>query len=71
MNEIMEVFQEINWALIAPILFLQVLLMVVALIDCIKHDKTNGPQWIWILVIVFVSLFGPISYFVFGRRNDE
>ncbi|WP_280770097.1 PLD nuclease N-terminal domain-containing protein [Salipaludibacillus daqingensis] len=70
MNEIIESFQEVNWPLIAPILILSLVLMIVALIDCIKHDKTNGPQWIWILVIVFVNFFGPILYFLFGRRND-
>ncbi|SES33419.1 PLD nuclease N-terminal domain-containing protein [Salipaludibacillus aurantiacus] len=69
MNELTQALQE-NWAIIAPVLILQAILMVVALIDCFKHDKTNGPQWIWVLVIVFINIIGPILYFVFGRRND-
>ncbi|MCE7792276.1 PLD nuclease N-terminal domain-containing protein [Salipaludibacillus sp. CUR1] len=69
MDELTQALQE-NWALIAPVLILQAILMVVALIDCFKHDKTNGPQWIWVLVIVFINIIGPILYFVFGRRND-
>jgi hypothetical protein len=71
MNEIIEAFQEINWAVIAPIIILNFILMIVALIDCFKRDNTNGPQWMWILVIIFVNFFGPILYFLFGRRNDE
>lgn len=61
---------EINWALIAPIIVIQLILMIVALIDCIRIEKTNGRKWIWILVIVIVNIIGPVAYFVFGRRSD-
>ncbi|WP_416151746.1 PLD nuclease N-terminal domain-containing protein [Salipaludibacillus sp. HK11] len=69
MTELSE-FLQANWALIAPFFVLQLILMAVALVDCFKHDKTNGPQWIWILIIVFINILGPIAYFVFGRRNN-
>lgn len=61
---------DINWGLILPILILQVVLMLFALVSCIKQEETNGPKWVWILSILFISLFGPILYFVIGRKND-
>ncbi|WNR45398.1 PLD nuclease N-terminal domain-containing protein [Paenibacillus roseipurpureus] len=61
---------DINWAILSPIIILQLLLMVVALINCLRAERTNGPKWMWTLIILFISLLGPIAYFVFGRRND-
>ncbi|WLR56763.1 PLD nuclease N-terminal domain-containing protein [Mesobacillus subterraneus] len=66
----MELFADINWALIAPILFIQVILLVVAVIDLIKIEKTNGPKWVWAIVILVVNIIGPILYFLIGRRNQ-
>jgi hypothetical protein len=53
--------------LLIPIVVLELGLMIAALIDVIKREKTKGPKWVWILVIVFVNLFGPIIYFIVGR----
>lgn len=53
--------------LLIPIIILQFGLMIAALIDLVKREKTKGPKWVWILVIVLVNLFGPIVYFVAGR----
>jgi hypothetical protein len=53
--------------LLIPIVILQFGLMVAALIDVIKREKTKGPKWVWIVVIVLVNLFGPIIYFIAGR----
>ncbi|MHA7965923.1 PLD nuclease N-terminal domain-containing protein [Paenibacillus sp. CAU 1782] len=56
--------------IIGPIIVVQFILMLIALIMCIRSDQTRGPKWMWILIIVFVNLFGPIAFMVFGRRND-
>ncbi|MFN7252366.1 MAG: PLD nuclease N-terminal domain-containing protein [Anaerobacillus sp.] len=61
---------EINWALVAPIIVIQFILMVIALIDCVKIEKTNGSKVMWFLIIVLIQIFGPIAYFLFGRRVD-
>lgn len=61
---------EINWTIVAPLLVVQLLLMLVALIACLRAERTNGPKWLWVVIIVFVSLLGPVAFFVFGRRND-
>ncbi|WP_273834134.1 PLD nuclease N-terminal domain-containing protein [Guptibacillus sedimenti] len=66
----MEALNDINWALVAPLLILQAILTISALVSCIKQKETNGPKWMWILLILFVNLFGAILYFVIGRKNS-
>lgn len=65
----MEQLATFNWALIAPLFIIQVILLIIAAIDLIKIEKTNGPKWLWALIIVLVNILGPILYFVIGRRN--
>lgn len=66
----MEFLEGLNFAVILPILIIQLILLIVALIDLIRSEKTNGPKWVWVLVIVFINIIGPIVYFIFGRRNQ-
>lgn len=54
-----------------PILVVQLLLMIVALVDLARREKTRGPKWLWSLIIIFGELLGPIIYFVFGRVDDN
>jgi len=61
---------DIPWALIAPVLVIQFILMVVALIDLLKIHATRGPKWLWLVIIVVISLFGPIAYFIGGRKQS-
>ncbi|UTR11590.1 PLD nuclease N-terminal domain-containing protein [Evansella sp. LMS18] len=71
MNDIVNELQAVPWPVVAPLIIIQFLLMVIALIDCLRRGgETKGPQWVWIVVIVFGGIFGPIIYFLFGRRND-
>lgn len=65
----MEALNSISWGLILPILIIQLLLLVVAIIDLIRTPQTNGPKWMWALIIVFINILGPIVYFIFGRRQ--
>ena len=65
----------INWGLILlvtlPLIILQIGLMIFALIHCLKHDKYKiGNRLIWIIVIVFVNIIGPILYFTIGRGEE-
>lgn len=62
-----ELFATIDWALVAPILLLQLVLMVVALFDCVRSDEVKQPKWVWYLVIIFINILGPIIYFIFGK----
>ena len=56
--------------LLIPLFLIQLGLMITALIDLIKRDKTKGPKWMWILIVVFVNMIGPIVYFVVGREEE-
>lgn len=66
----MEQLANINWALIAPLIIVQVILAIVALIDIARIHATNGPKWVWVLVALFINTIGPIVYFVFGRKTS-
>ncbi len=60
---------NIPWNLIMPLIVLQFILMIVALVDVIRHRRTNGPFIMWIFIIVLGNLIGSILYFIFGRRQ--
>lgn len=66
----MDVLQSINWVIIAPIIAIQFILMIVAIVDLVRIENTNGPKWMWALIILFVNLLGTILYFILGRRNQ-
>jgi hypothetical protein len=53
--------------LLIPVALLELGLMIAALIDIIKREKTKGPKWMWILIAVIFNILGPIAYFIFGR----
>jgi len=59
----------INWALIAPIIVIQFILLVTAIVDLARSEETNGPKILWVFVILLVSILGPILYFVIGRKR--
>jgi hypothetical protein len=56
--------------LLIPLFLIQLGLMIAALIDLLKREKTKGPKWVWILIVVFVNMIGPIIYFVIGREEE-
>jgi hypothetical protein len=56
--------------LLAPIFLIQLGLMIFALVDLLRRERTRGPKWVWALVIIFVNLIGPIVYFVAGRQDE-
>lgn len=67
----MELANEPNTLLLIllPLLVLQFILLVVSLIDLFRRSETNGPKWVWLLVIVFINILGPIIYFLWGRTR--
>jgi hypothetical protein len=52
-----------------PIILLQLALMIFALVDLIRRERTKGPKWLWALIVVFVNFVGPILYFMMGRED--
>ncbi len=55
--------------LLVPILLVEIALLVIALVDLIRRERTKGPKWAWALAIVFIHLIGPIVYLLFGREE--
>ena len=56
--------------LLIPLFLIQLGLMITALVDLLKREKTKGPKWMWIIIVVFVNIIGPIIYFVVGREEE-
>jgi hypothetical protein len=56
--------------LIAPLIVVQLGLLVAALVDLIRRQSTRGPKWAWGIAIVAVSILGPLAYFIFGRGEE-
>jgi hypothetical protein len=58
-------------ALLAPIVLIQLGLLVAALYDLEKEDRRvrGGSKLVWVLIIIFVNIIGPIIYFVAGREE--
>lgn len=57
--------------LLVPIVVIQLGLMAAALYDLEKSERTvrGGSKLVWVLVIVFLNIVGPILYFVAGRED--
>ena len=56
--------------LLIPIIIIQLALVVAALLDLSRRSAIRGPKWVWVLVILFVNLIGPVVYFVIGREDE-
>jgi hypothetical protein len=55
---------------IIPIVLIELILMIIALVDLIRREKTRYlPKWVWALLILFFQLFGPIGYLILGRED--
>lgn len=57
--------------IMVPVLLLQLILMIVALVDLIRREaeRVNGPKWLWALIVILVNFIGPILYFIIGRKE--
>ena len=55
---------------LVPVILIQLILMISALVDLIRREHTRGPKWVWAVVVVIVNIIGPIVYFVIGRKEE-
>lgn len=54
-----------------PLLLLQLALMIWALVDLLRRRSTRSLSMpIWIILIIVINFFGPITYFLFGRSEE-
>ena len=66
MKEVMEYLP-----FILPIFIIEMALMVIALIHVIKHDNYKfGNKVMWIIIVLFVQIIGPVAYFIIGRGDE-
>jgi len=68
-NEVLDTLKE-YLPLLIPIIIIELVLMVAAIVDLIRREKTRGPKWMWVIIILFLNLIGPIVYFVVGRDDE-
>lgn len=55
-----------------PLLIAQLILAVTALIHVLKHPHYRfGNKTMWVLVVLIVSIIGPVVYFATGRGEDS
>jgi hypothetical protein len=55
--------------LLAPLLVIQLALMIAALVDWARRERTRGPKWVWLVVILLGSMVGSLVYFFIGRED--
>ncbi len=54
--------------MLLPVILLQFTLMIVAVIHILRHDNFKvGSKVLWLVIVIFINLIGPILYFAIGR----
>ena len=53
-----------------PLIIIQLALMTFCLLKLSKDNVKYLPKWIWVLIIVFGELLGPIVYLLLGRERE-
>ncbi|WP_391570586.1 PLD nuclease N-terminal domain-containing protein [Cohnella sp.] len=55
--------------ILIPVAVIQVILMTTALVFLFRSHTIRGNKWMWVAIIVFVNILGPILFFAFGRKD--
>jgi hypothetical protein len=61
-----------NLTLLIPLIVIQVVLLLIAIVDLVKRDKATvrgGKKFIWIPVILFITIIGPVLYLTVGKKE--
>ncbi|NLJ74802.1 MAG: PLDc_N domain-containing protein [Firmicutes bacterium] len=54
-----------------PLILAELILAISALVHVLRHPNYRfGSKAMWIPVVLFVQIIGPIVYFVFGRGEE-
>ncbi|WP_393965067.1 PLDc N-terminal domain-containing protein [Exiguobacterium sp. S22-S28] len=64
---------EMDWfqllPLMIPVLFFNMLLIGITLLDWYKRKNQLVQPYMWLLIIVSLQMIGPIVYLMIGRRT--
>lgn len=56
---------------ILPVLLVELILMLTALVHVLKHQKYRfGNRILWVCIVVLLQIIGPILYFTIGRGEE-
>ncbi len=56
--------------LLVPVLILIIALAATALLDLRKRERVAGNnKLVWGAIIILIQVFGPLAYFLFGRKD--
>ena len=54
-----------------PLILVQLALLITALVHVLRHEHYRvGNRVLWVIIVVFVNILGPIAYFAFGRSDE-
>jgi uncharacterized BrkB/YihY/UPF0761 family membrane protein len=56
--------------MLIPLVLIQLGLNIFATYDIYRHQGAKNSTVVWLVVIWFISMFGAILYFVFGRKEE-
>lgn len=56
--------------MLIPLFLIQIGLMIAALLNLRKQEVTRGSKLMWVFIILFVNMIGPIIYFIVGREEE-
>ena len=69
MNSMEQVREYLPFLL--PILLVELVLMLTALIHVLRHDKYRfGNRILWVNVVILIQIIGPILYFTIGKGEE-
>lgn len=61
-----------NLPLFIPLILLELILMITAVVSVLKQKKFRfGSKGIWLFIVIIFQIIGPVIYFVFGRSETE
>jgi hypothetical protein len=60
-----------NLPFLMPIIIIDVILAITALIHVLKHSNYRfGNKVLWVVIVLLFQIIGPIVYFTFGRGDE-
>lgn len=60
------------WPFLVPLIILEFGLMIAAVVHVLRHPNYRiGNRALWLVIVIFIQIIGPIAYFVFGREDQS